>query len=179
MSIASGAPTSVLRHLRQGHCILSLSFLIWRMGMTPRPKTKAWGGLPGSKLSKYLWLFCLDNGSLMDTDFLFEFSTFLCCQNVDNQKGSLKTPTNPMKHGEEDGEGTSDIRCPLTTKQDPVLHRKTMRKLSEVPRHPMIWVCRDCVSPLVFSTTFISFPTEETSVLSAESPMYHQSPGEV
>lgn len=52
LTIASGAPTSVLRHLRQGHCVLSLSFLIWRMGMTPRPKAKAWGGIPGPRLSK-------------------------------------------------------------------------------------------------------------------------------
>lgn len=41
--------TSVLKHLRQGRCALSLSFLIWRIGMTPRPKTKAWGGLPGPR----------------------------------------------------------------------------------------------------------------------------------
>lgn len=86
LSIASGAPTSVLRHLRQGHCVLSLSFLIWRMGMTPRPKAKAWGGLPGPRLSKGFWLFCLHNGSLADTDFTFGFSTLLCCQNADNQK---------------------------------------------------------------------------------------------
>lgn len=75
LSIASGTPTSVLRHLRQGHCVLSLSFLIWRMGRAPRAQTV-----------KGFWLFCLHNGPLADTGFPLGFSTLLCCQNVDNQK---------------------------------------------------------------------------------------------
>lgn len=58
-----------------------------------------------------------------------------------------------MEHGWGNKEETSDIQCPLTTRQDLVLHRKTTRKLSEVPRDSMIWACRNHTSPLLFSTS--------------------------